>query len=174
MYKNDFGIVVESWEAALVKGTDIDGEAFEVPASQDAATGDYFFWLHGETWYRKDFAAISHAQVVTTLDLSLRHVDKESEQFLKHQSESLVDKLIVHKTESGYLILILNDTEDEDLPADLKAVVRYAKKKECYWLFLHHFGPINPELPLKQPSSEALPLTSRISGEAHGSSVPCN
>ena len=82
------------------------------------------------------------------LDISTAHITKETDEFLKRESENEYGELVVHKKYCGYFINIPDkyDLEYIKIPSDLRRCIEFAIKHDCYWLVLDCDAKVIDEL----------------------------
>ena len=73
------------------------------------------------------------------LDLSIAHITKETDDYLRIQAEQdEAYKAIVYTKDCGYFVCVpeLDEIDEYDMPDDLKACLKFAAEHDCYWLVL--------------------------------------
>lgn len=92
--------------------------------------------------------------IVRMLDISTAHVTEETMGWLDTVGVSGVSPLVVYdKSEYGWWVYTppeWEETETADIPADLLAVLTYAKGKNCAWVMFDCDSDRIDELPQYQ------------------------
>lgn len=76
------------------------------------------------------------------MDLSTGHISHQTAEWLDENPEGII---MYPKGEYGWFIHVSEET-DEQVPADLAKVLKFAQKKNCAWLVLDRDGESIDEL----------------------------
>lgn len=91
--------------------------------------------------------------IVKTLQLSTAHISRETAKWIERCLEEfdVPDLIIYEKQTYGWFILVPNPVDSperlSDVPDDLRRVIEYAIKHECYWVVLDCDADCTSELP---------------------------
>lgn len=78
-------------------------------------------------------------EIHRTLTLSTGHISGETAKLLSDDADEI--GYLVFKNDSGFMISVTEDTDDDTIPDDIKELMQFAKKCKCDMIQLDSDGP---------------------------------